>query len=169
LIVALATPAAAQTPCAKPPRSRFFFGGGVGFQFGTVDLVEVAPLIGVQFNPRLSGGVQLLYRSRNDDRVSPKFTASDYGANAFARFVVSRPFFVEAEYEYLDSEYAQVGGGSFRDSASTFLAGAGYMQPMGPRSFFYASALYDFSYDSNDINSPYADPWVYRAGVTFGF
>jgi hypothetical protein len=173
LIAALSAPAAAQTAGAPAgavkPKPHFFFGGGIGLQFGDVDLVEVAPLVGVQFNARLSGGVQLLYRSRSDDRVSPKITASDYGADLFARFVVLRPFFVEAEYEYLDSEYAQAGGGSFRDSASTFLAGAGYMQKMGPNSIFYASALYDFSYDSNDVYTPYADPWIYRAGVTFGF
>ena len=48
-------------------------------------------------------------------------------------------------------------------------AGPGFSQSAGARTSFFVLALYNLTYDSNDLRSPYTDPWVFRVGVGFGF
>jgi len=64
LVVVSATPAEAQN-------SNVFYGGGIGLSFGTIDFIEIAPMIGVQATDEFSTGISLLYRYRNDSRYSP--------------------------------------------------------------------------------------------------
>ena len=145
-----------------------WFGGGVGLSFGTVDYVEVQPVVGMTFTERASGGVSVLYRFRDDGRVSPSVSTSDYGGSVFMRYRVAAPVFLQAEYEYLDYEFVRVDRTTGRDSYGSALIGAGFWQPTGGRAGFYAVALYNLSYSTSDPG-PYSDPWVVRAGVTFGF
>ena len=146
-----------------------WFGGGIGLQFGTVDYIEVAPLVGYNATEELSIGGGLLYRYRKDGRYSPSLKTNDYGANLFARYQVGGPVFLQAEYEYLSYEFAFVDGSTDRDEFDSVLAGAGFSQAAGGRANAYLLVLYNFSYDSNDFRTPYDEPWVYRVGVAFGF
>jgi hypothetical protein len=148
---------------------RLYFGGGVGAGFGDVDFVEVAPLVGFQVTNRISTGVGVLYRWRNDSRSSPDLTTTDYGSNVFTRVSFIGPLFLGAEYEYLTYEYRDSTGGKTRDRVSSVLAGPGVSWRTGGHSAFYAQALYNLSYDNNDPTSAYDNPWVYRTGVTFAF
>jgi len=149
--------------------NRWFFGGGVGASFGTVDYVEIAPLVGFRVIPRLDIGVQPFYRWTDDGRYSPSVTSNDYGASLFARVRVIGGFFVEADYQYTSYEYPNGFGGTTRDTYDGFLAGAGYSVPVGRNVGFYVSALYDFSYDSSDILQPYDSPVRFQVGVSVGF
>ena len=194
--LALGLPAAAQTPEPPPPtppptnpptapapeqastpppsngsswKSRLFVGGGFGATFGTVDSIYVAPLVGFHVIPRLDMGVQPFYRWVDDGRYSPSISTNDYGATVFARVRVFRALFLEADYEYTNYEYPNFGGGTSRANYDAFLAGAGYAIPIGGRAAFYVSALYDFSYNSNDPNLPYDNPWRVQVGATVGF
>ncbi len=176
LVALVALPAFSQTSAPPPPpaprlewKDKLYFGGGVGASFGDVDYVELAPLVGYQLHPRVSVGLGLLYRWKSDDRFAVEQNTSDYGGSLYGRFTVYQQIFAQVEYEYLDYEYATSTGGTFRDSDSSVLAGAGFFQPMGGHAGLYASALYNFSYDENDLASAYDSPWVYRVGVTFGF
>lgn len=166
-------PPSPATPPPPPPRpewkDKLFFGGGVGAAFGDVDYVELAPLVGYRVHPRVSVGMSLLYRWKNDDRFGAEQSMSDYGASLYGRVTVYQPIFAQVEYEYIDYEYATSAGGTVRDSDANVLAGAGFAQAMGGHAGFYASALYNFSYDENDLTSAYDSAWVYRVGVTFGF
>jgi hypothetical protein len=96
LVLVLALPVFAQTPDPTPPpapekepappmRDRWFFGGGVGAAFGSVDYLEIAPLVGVRVVPRLDLGLQPFFRWTNDGRYSPSVETSDYGTRLFAR------------------------------------------------------------------------------------
>jgi hypothetical protein len=170
LAQAPATPApGAGTPSRPAWKEKLYVGGGVGLAFGDVDYVEIAPLVGYNFHPRVSAGAGAFYRWKSDDRYASSVDTTDYGGNLFARFAVTAPVFLHGEWEYLDYEYVDVAGASFRDSESNFLAGAGFVQPMGGKGAFSASVLYNFSYDDNDPTRAYDSPWVYRFGVTFGF
>ncbi len=167
-------PAPAPEPAAiesapSPPVSRWFFGGGIGASFGEVDYFEIAPMIGYRVHPRVWTGLGLFWRSASDDRYSPSVDTTDYGGSVFVQALVARPVFLQAEYEYADYEYPLVGGGTLRDPSSSFLVGAGVLQPLGGNVGLYVSALYDLSYDENDLSGPYDNPWVYRAGVSVGF
>jgi hypothetical protein len=171
------TPAPAPaTPPPPPPAKqkspvlhRFFFGGGVGAAFGEIDYIEVAPMVGFKVLPRFDVGLQPFYRWADDSRYSPSVSTTDYGATLFARVRVVAGFFVEADYQYTNYEYPHAGGGTTRASYDSFLAGAGYAFPMGSHVAFYTSALYDFSYDSNDVNRAYDSPVRLQVGVSVGF
>jgi len=147
---------------------RVWFGGGVGLGFGDVDYVSVEPVVGFNVTSKISVGGGLIYRSTKDGRASPSFRTTDYGADVFTRYRVLGPVFLQAEYEHLRYEYS-LGGAKERDDFDSVLAGAGFSTPLGGRASFFALALYNFSYDAEDLQSPYADAWSYRAGVSFGF
>ena len=163
-------PALAQArPAHAPLGERMFFGGSIGLGFGDVDYVEISPLVGLHVTERLSTGVSLLYRHRKDSRFQPDLSTNDYGADLFARYRLAGPFFLEADYEYLSYEFVRFDLSTDRTDFSSLLAGGGVYQPFGRNASGYVSVLYNFSYDENDLQSPYDDPWVYRAGVMFGF
>ncbi|MGF1642174.1 MAG: hypothetical protein ACFCUJ_00920 [Thiotrichales bacterium] len=168
--VALLTSAqayAAASVSVGSSQSPFFFGGGIGASFGDVSYIEVAPMIGMHLDPRMSVGVSFLYRNRSDKRVTPKRSTDDYGTTLFGRYHLTSNFFLEANYEYLDYEFATGPNTTARKDFSSVLGGGGIRTPIGPNASMYASALYNFSYDRAD--SPYDDPWTVRFGVGFGF
>lgn len=162
-------PATPATPPGPGAASRLFYGGGLGLSFGTVDYVEIAPMIGVKVTPRTHLGVSLLYRYRSDDRFDPNMTTSDYGGSLFARWFAYHGLFVQGEYEYVNYEYWYDDGSTERQGDSNLLAGAGFAEALGGHASFYVSAMYNFSYDDNDPFEPYASPWVVRLGVGIGF
>jgi hypothetical protein len=147
---------------------RVWFGGGIGLAFGDVDYVSVEPMVGVRVAPKVSVGGRLVYRYRKDDRYADDLSTSDYGGSLFARYRVGGPLFVQGEYERLSYEY-RVSGGTERDDFDGLFGGVGISQPLGGRASFFAVGLYNFSYDSGTRESPYSEPWVFRAGVGFGF
>ena len=164
-----ASPTPDSTTSKVSLRHRTFFGGGIGLSFGDVDYIEVAPLVGLRVTPRIDAGLSLLYRWRSDGRYDPSIDTSDYGGTLFGRFRVMRSAFLEADWEYLNWEYIRSDLSTGRTNTSSFLAGGGYYQPLGGRTSFFFSALYNFSYDDNDPLEPYGSPWVFRAGIGMGF
>jgi hypothetical protein len=156
-------------PGASMADERLWFGGGIGFSFGTVDYVEISPIVGFSATEQLSVGGGVLYRYRKDDRYSESLSTDDYGANVFVRYRFLPSVFAHAEYEYLSYEFVQFDLSTDRDDFNSLLVGPGFVQTMGDRSSFYALALYNFSYDDTDLYSPYSDAWSYRVGVSFGF
>ena len=160
------------TPPPPPPRSwhdRMFFGGGMGFGFGDVDFVSIEPLFGVHLSPKFTVGGSLLYRFTSDDRYADSVNTNDYGARAFFQYFPVPQFFGQLEYEYLDYEYVLPTLDTDRNTQGSFFVGGGVSQPVGKNAAFFASALYNLSYDDNDPLRPYDSPWVIRAGVSVGF
>ena len=178
------TPAATPQPPAQPPdmpawepeptttaskpgmRDRFYFGGGIGLSFGTVDYVELSPLVGFRVTPDFNLGLSVFYRYRNDGRYEEDVTTNDYGANLFAQYQVVPRLFLHGEVEYLDYEYILANLDTTRESQTSLLAGAGYGWPVGGSSVYFL-ALYNFSYDENSFANPYDSPWILRVGITF--
>ena len=180
-VLALTLPAIAQAPEPEAPaaeapakprssvRDRFFFGGGVGLAFGSVDYLEIAPLVGFKVAPRLDLGVQPFYRWTNDGRYGTSVEYTDYGARLFARVRIISNFFAEVDYQYTSYEYRVDTGGTERASYDAFLAGGGYTVPLGGHAGLYFSALYDFSYDGNDPYSAYDSAVQFQVGVSVWF
>jgi len=172
------TTPAPQEPAPPPPlaekphssmASRFFFGGGVGASFGTVDYVEVSPMVGFRVVPRFDVGFQPFYRWSDDGRYSPSIETSDYGASVFARFRIIAGFFAETDYQVTSFEFPNGTGGTDRDTYDAFLLGGGYFFGFGNHVGFYTSVLYDLSYDDNDPFIPYDSPVRVQVGVSVGF
>lgn len=124
-------------------------------------------MIGARLNSKTSVGLSLLYRYRNDERNNRKVTTHDYGTSMFVRYLIIPSFYVEADYEYLDHEYYRGSSNTERRQYHNFLAGGGMITPISNNAAMYMSVLYNFTYDEDD--SPYADPWIVRFGVSVGF
>ena len=175
IALALAFGIAADTHAAPPSGTatgtvdRWFVGGTVGLGFGDVDWVELSPFVGYRASKLVSVGTGLIWRYRKDNRFEDSLSTNDYGFNLFSRFDVARPFFLHLEYEYLSYEYIRGDLSKDRTNYSSILGGGGVAYPISRSASFYASLLYNFSYDSSDSFSPYGDPWIFRAGVAAHF
>jgi len=181
--VLLAGVAFAQNPqeleSAPPPDPRWgvssgpglFYGGFLGAAFGTVEYIELSPLVGYRFTPRFGAGVGLLYRYSKDTSYNPDLTASDYGGNVFARYYVGDSIFAQAEYDYTSHEYLAnpYTGAMAREPYSSLLAGLGYNASAGRGAGVYVLVLYDFLYDGNAPYRMYNSAVQFRVGVSVGF
>ena len=152
-------------------KDRVFVGGNFGLSFGDVTNIQIAPIVGYRVTNELSLGLGPQYQySRiklvgNDD-----LTSNNYGLNVFARYNLPEPFFLQAEYEYLNFEFFTTPDlNTFRESFSSILVGGGIIQPLGGRAFINLTALYNLSYDANEVIRPYDSPLVVRAGISLGF
>lgn len=148
---------------------RVRFGGNFSFQFGNVTFIDISPLAFYQATEQLQIGVGATYQYvRFNFRGFNATSNSIYGGRVFARFFpfATSPFFAHAEYESLNAAFFDPLTGEVRRDwiPGTFL-GAGYIQRMGRRAAFNFTLLYNFSW--NQFRSPYASPWVVRAGFHF--
>lgn len=152
-----------------PLKDRIITGGGLGLGFGSVqDFFSVSPMIGYRLTARLLAGTGLTYRYTNYKVTRPSIRLNDYGVNPFLRFTVYRNIFLQTEYEYLNYEYPLTRTETTRRTFDSFLAGGGFIQPLGQRFAFYLMALYNFSYKDQGVYSPYDSPIVVRAGINIG-
>jgi hypothetical protein len=151
-----------------PLKDRIVTGGGLGLGFGSVqDFVSVSPVIAYRLTTKLMAGTGFTYRYTNYKPLKMKL--NDYGLNPFVRFTVYRNIFLQAEYEYLNYELPVTYTETTRQNFDSFLAGGGFIQPIGNRLSFYVMALYNFSYqDTYTGYSPYDSPIVIRAGINIG-
>lgn len=153
-------------------RDRIFTGGGFGLSFGSYStFVSVSPLVGYRITDKLAAGVGFQYRYTKYKQYTPSFSTNDYGTNIFVRYNVYSPFFLHAEYEYLNYQLINSLGEKSRSGYNSVMAGGGIFQPVGRRAGFYVMALYNFSYTDPLPGefSPYDSPLILRAGITAGF
>ena len=151
------------------PIERIVTGGGFGLGFSSVqDYVSVSPIIGYAITKKLVAGTGFTYRYTKYKYVTPSVAFNDYSINPFVRFTVYNGFFIQTEYEYMNYQYLQ-NGEKARTTFDSFLAGGGFIQPMGNKASIFFMALYNFSYTaSSSVYTPYQSPWVIRAGVNIG-
>jgi hypothetical protein len=150
-----------------PPKERVVLGGGLGLGFGSdQDYVMLSPSIGYLLTQKLMGGVNLTYQYTKYKYFTPSITSNSYGGGPFARYMIFRGIFIHTEYEYLSYEFFDT-----RKGYSSFLAGGGFIQPIGGnRAAFYLLALYNFLYETPRPGEyvPYSSPIVIRAGISLG-
>ena len=152
-----------------PLKDRIVVGGGLGLGFGSVqDFFSVSPMIGYRLTAKLLAGTGFTYRYTNYKVTRPSIKLNDYGINPFLRFTVYRNIFLQTEYEHLNYEYPLTLAETTRRKFDSFLAGGGFIQPLGERFAFYLMALYNFSYKDQVMYSPYDSPIVVRAGINIG-
>ena len=95
----------------KPEKESFwswhkvYSGGGLGFQFGTITLINIAPDIGYKITERYSAGIGIRYMYIADRRYSPPFELNIYGGSIFNRLIVTDFFFLHGEYEVLNGPW----------------------------------------------------------------
>jgi hypothetical protein len=153
-------------------RDKFFFGGGIGLGFGDIKFVEIWPLFGYNFNPKVRGGMSLIYRYRKDDRIPDSTSTTDYGGSLFVDYFPVPRFFLRGEFEHLNYEFIYQDPNTLelfteREGFNSVFGGVGFANPIGSNGALNIMLLYNFSHE--DGQSPYADPYVIRIGVSFGF
>lgn len=153
-----------------PFKERIVVGGGLGLSFGSVqDFISVSPQIGYRVTAKLIAGTGFTYRYTNYKISRPSIKLNDYGINPFLRFTIYRNIFAQVEYEYLNYEFPVTIKETIRKDFNSFLAGGGFVQPIGEKVSFYIMALYNFSYkNSATTYTPYDSPLVIRAGINIG-
>lgn len=151
---------------------RFYFGGNLGASFGRWTFVDISPMVGYRITPKFSLGVGATYQYQNDRDYD--IGQSVYGGRLFSRYVIANDFlgtgnlFAHAEYEAL---FAKLSYGSFSGRVENtslfpaFFIGGGMAFPIGNRSAFTISALYNPFYDKD--NSLYGNPLQIRVGGFF--
>jgi hypothetical protein len=155
-----------------PLKERIVTGGGLGLGFGSqVDYISISPLVGYRVTERFLAGTGITYRYTKYKYYTPALKLVDWGFNPFLRYTIFSNIFLQAEYEYLNYEFPTSPEESIRKEFNSFLAGGGFVQPIGDKAAFYITALYNFSYVEplSGQYSPYYSPLILRAGVTVGF
>lgn len=154
-----------------PVKERIVVGGGFGLSFNSYqDFFSLSPQIGYLITRKLMAGTGVTFRFTNYKYYNPSIKLYDYGVNPFVRFNVYRNIFVQTEYEYLNYEFPVNTTETTRKNFNSFLAGAGFVQPVGQKVSFYLMALYNFSYRDPVAGEyyPYSSPLVIRAGISIG-
>jgi hypothetical protein len=155
-----------------PLKERIVTGGGLGLAFGsTQDFISVSPMIGYRVTERLLAGTGFTFRYTKYKYYQPALTLTDWGFNPFLRYTIFNNIFLHTEYEYLNYEFPTTPEQSVRKAFNSFLAGGGFIQPIGDKAAFYITALYNFSYKEPlpGQYSPYYSPLILRAGISMGF
>jgi hypothetical protein len=151
----------------NPPEERFidklFTGGNLGAQFGTITFVDVSPLVGYKFTPKISAGLGATYQYYHYKDQFYDFETNVYGGRIFGRYLFTEYLFGHAEYEYLNLEAFDFK--RRRVDVESILAGAGYIQQMGGNATIVAMILYNFT---ESAYTPYSNP-IIRVGFNLGF
>lgn len=150
-------------------RGKLWGGGGVGVGFGDVQFAEINGIIGYNVSSRWTTAARLTWRNREDTRFERDVSTNDFGVGVLARFRVTGPFYLQGEVEHLNWEFISPDLSTERDSFNSLLFGAGINQKLSTNVGLFVGVLYNLSYDSSDLRSPYNSPWILRAGVGFVF
>lgn len=142
---------------------KFFFGGNLGLQVGSVTYVNVAPIAGYKVTDRYRVGVGINYIYTN------YFGQANHliGGRLFQQFFVWKGIFLHAEYEFMNypTGYIFPNGKREHNIGNCFNVGAGYQQNFGRRAFTNVMVLYNVIHDRN--NTIYNNPWSLRFTVGF--
>jgi hypothetical protein len=157
---------------------RLFFGGNFGLMFGTITNIEISPLVGYYITPRLAAGTGIRFEYYRDKGYYAPYHTTIFGGNVFSRYTIIKNLgeglniglnagiFGQVEYEALSLEKAYFEPPYTKDGrfiSHSILVGGGIIQPVGRRSAFLVTVLYNLNENSR---SPYNNPIV-RVGFTF--
>lgn len=160
------------------PIDRIFFGGNFGMQFGTLTNIEISPLIGYHITPKLAAGTGIRFEYFKDKGYYAPYETTIFGGNIFTRYIIisnlgeglnlglNTGIFTQLEYEALSLEKEYFGPSTTEDGRfiiHSVLVGGGIIQPIGRRSAFLLSVLYNLN---ETARSPYSNP-IIRVGFTF--
>jgi hypothetical protein len=140
---------------------RFFFGGNLGAQFGTLTMVHVAPLVGFKVTERLNVGTRIQYQYLRFNGIGA-FDSHVFGGSLFSRYFVFNNFFAHAEYEVINGFFAPANGE--RVTIPHLFVGGGYLFRFNDNVGLAVTAMYELL---QRTYSPYRNP-IIGAGITYG-
>lgn len=147
------------------------FGGNFGLQFGRITQINISPLIGYRITDKFvaGGGPSYIYTSYKYSN-GLKVENTILGGRVFGQHIIFENLAARAEFEYLSIEYpVGFNGTDFiktKEWVANPLVGLSYNLPLGRKSSFNITALYNLNYQ-NSLNRQYLygnSPLVIRAG-----
>ncbi|SHK16595.1 hypothetical protein SAMN04488028_103218 [Reichenbachiella agariperforans] len=143
---------------------KVYVGGGIGSLFFSdrETNVGVSVLTGYRWTEKLNTGVGLTYQYYKWKPTNTNY--NDYGVNVFAQYAIYPPFFLMAQYEYLNLDYVEE-----RRGYDAFFVGGGYSQNIGGKAAINFYALYNVTYRTGRDNGRYASPWSIGVNIMVGF
>ncbi|WP_123848794.1 hypothetical protein [Chitinophaga lutea] len=151
-------------------------GGALGVAFGDYTFVNISPMIGYRFSPKIAAGVNInaQYSSGKsygyNNNVIARNNYTMFGGGLWGRFYPFEQFFIHAQPEYNAisakiTEYEPRREYKERYGAPSLLLGGGYSQPVGGNSAITLMILYDVLQDKN---TPYLNRPIISGGVNIG-
>ncbi|GAA4849736.1 hypothetical protein [Algivirga pacifica] len=153
-----------------PLKDRFFFGGNVGFQFGDITAISLAPLVGFRITEAWQAGTVLSYTYYKENFPGYTYETNIIGGRLFTRYLIDiyNGLRIFPHGELLTNRFKQYNPFSGEEEPNwytTFLLGGGVQFPIGGRGGLNMLALYDLDY--NRDTSFEDSPWVFRVEVVF--
>ncbi|GAB1403364.1 MAG: hypothetical protein PHX54_03525 [Lentimicrobiaceae bacterium] len=164
----------------KPPlKDRLIVGGSIGFQFGDMTLIDLAPTLGYLITPKFETGIGATYKYFRIKDYFYDYTtgiqydlkSNIYGGSLYTRYAILDNLFAHIEYErllYTFTDIYLVSGNITKSQTeavvNSFFVGGGYRQLISGRSYLYIMGLWNLI---DDPLSPYSNP-IIRMGVGFG-
>lgn len=145
-------------------KSRLFFGGGFGLQFGSVTLVEISPLAGYKITPKLSAGISPSYKYYKYNAYYGNVKTNVFGGSIFARYSIFENVFAHVEYESLFYNTKEPAQSAYVQQFNSFFVGGGYNQRIGGNSAMFILLLWNLN---DTADSPYSNP-IIRLGFSVG-
>jgi hypothetical protein len=173
---------------------RVAVGGNLGFQFGSVTGISVAPEVRIRTIDQLYVGFRFIYQYYYyndyffdwDTGEYLDYSSSTYGGGVYLRYYLAslfdnfaRNFYGHVEYEYLfyQRPFVMDGIGNITDpylnrfsrgnqtvEVNSLFVGGGYRQPVTTHVSIDLLILFNLN---DSYNSPYSNP-VFRLGVGVG-
>ncbi|HQK36111.1 MAG TPA: hypothetical protein PLC81_00605 [Bacteroidales bacterium] len=160
---------------------KIFFGGNFALMIGTVTNIEISPLVGYRFTPRLSAGTGITYAYYRE-----RFTGFNtyethiYGGRIFGSWLAIKDLketiglpgnggvigYTEYEALNMDDNYKTTlinTGGNQREWFHNVYVGGGYRQPIGRNASFNILILWNLN---QSPKLPYDNPTI-RVGFYF--
>ncbi len=163
-------PRAPEAPGAESNwMERITLGGNFGLSLGNPTFINLAPLVGYRLTDRFTpaAGVTYIY-SRVRYNTGQAFSSSIYGGRVNMQYAIIPRFAPIVEYEALNVAYQQYDAMGSRVEARRWIGnpmvGATVLFPIGRKSNFGLTGLYNLNYSTNQMYSPYPSPWIIRAG-----
>ncbi|HMQ67879.1 MAG TPA: hypothetical protein PKA90_02040 [Ignavibacteria bacterium] len=145
-------------PAAGTTVKKWFIGGNVGATFGDLNQISISPLVGYQFSPEFSSGLQFIYnyswQTVNEGQSNQSsINSSTFGGNVFFQYNPISEFYLKTEFEYDSYSNFQTTQNTTINQAVPFLfLGAGYSKKISKIATINAGIKFDLL---NNINSPY--------------
>ncbi len=159
-------------PDVPQMKGRWVMGGNFAAgMYGNCLNLGISPQIGYRVFDCLEVGTRLIYElDYIFDRQNGNYSFHYFGGAAYTSFRVYKGIFIHAEDEVLYGMNVYNHTVSKGKWFNSVFAGAGYRQYFSNRGFAYLLVLYNLSYDLNgSLETPYAQPIVFRVGYCFGF
>lgn len=150
---------------------KIFYGGNFGLSFGTFTSINLAPIVGYQFNEVFASGVGLNYNyikvKSGYFYANSSYEASAYGFKVFARETFGGSYFLYQELENMHYPlYDVVENRQVPYSQNYVWVGGGLLQRFGNGNSG-ASVMILYNLNSKQGYDIYPNPMI-RIGFTFG-